>query len=113
MSEVVTLSFLVENFNQAFEEKLSAIKNAIKKNVFLLESFNDYIDDLENADWEYFEKDENAWREELFVLPNATILDNLEKYRSDCEKVAYQEGYLPDNEGTDVREWAHNLSSYF
>lgn len=113
MNEVITLSFSVENFNQAFEEKLSAIRGSIKENVFLLESFNDYIDDLENTDWAYFEKKENAWREELFVLPNATILNNLEKYRSDCEEVAYKEGYLPDNEGTDIREWAHDLSSYF
>lgn len=113
MSEVIALNFSVEIFNQTFEEKLSAIRSAIKENVFLLESFNDHIDDLENADWAYFEKDENAWREELFVIPNATILDNLEKYRSDCEEIAYKEGYLPDNEGSDVREWAHNLSSYF
>lgn len=113
MTKVITFNFSVEDFNKSFDEKLSSIREAIKLNVFLLESFNDYIDDLENTDWDYLEKSENAWREELFVLPNVTILENLEKYRTDCEEVAYKEGYLPDNEGTDVREWSHNLSSYF
>ncbi|HEN9012806.1 TPA: hypothetical protein ACGWER_002016 [Streptococcus agalactiae] len=81
-------------------------------NEFLRDSFSDWVDDLEDTDWEYYDEEEDLWKEDLLKLGYSGILSKLEEYQADWEEVAYEGGYLPQNEGVDVRNYSDNLTEY-
>ena len=74
--------------------------------------FEDWVDDMYNTDWDYYGSDSDAWIS-LMSMTNADILKVLKQYAEDNEAEAYANGFLPDNEGVDVREWSNSLYDYF
>lgn len=75
--------------------------------------FEDWVDDMYNTDWDYYGSDSDAWIMSLMSMTNADILKVLKQYAEDNEAEAYANGFLPDNEGVDVREWSNSLYDYF
>ena len=68
---------------------------------------------MENTDWDYYGTDPISWVLSLMRMTNSEILAELKKYAKDNESEAYEKGFLPDNEGVDVREWSSTLYDYF
>ena len=91
------------------------MKNIIETiaSTFVVESFEDWLDDMENTDWDYYGTDPISWVLSLMRMTNSEILAELKKYAKDNESKAYEKGFLPDNEGVDVREWSSTLYDYF
>lgn len=91
------------------------MKNIIAStpSVFVTESFEDWIDDMQNTDWDYYGSDSDAWIMDLMSMTNTEILKALKLYAEDNEADAYANGFLPNNEGVDVREWSSSLYDYF
>ena len=91
------------------------MKNIIETiaSTFVVESFEDWLDDMENTDWDYYGTDPISWVLSLMRMTNSEILAELKKYAKDNESEAYEKGFLPDNEGVDVREWSSTLYDYF
>ena len=91
------------------------VKNVVASipSVFVTESFEDWIDDMHNTDWDYYGSDPDAWIVDLMSMTNAEILKALKLYAEDNEADAYAKGFLPNNEGVDVREWSSSLYDYF
>lgn len=91
------------------------MKNIIETiaSVFVVESFEDWLDDMDNTDWDYYGTDPISWVLSLMRMTNSEILAELKKYAKDNESEAYEKGFLPDNEGVDVREWSSTLYDYF
>lgn len=91
------------------------MKNIIETiaSTFVVESFEDWLDDMGNTDWDYYGTDPISWVLSLMRMTNSEILAELKKYAKDNESEAYEKGFLPDNEGVDVREWSSTLYDYF
>lgn len=91
------------------------MKNIIETiaSTFVVESFEDWLDDMENTDWDYYGTDPISWVLSLMRMTNSEILAELKKYAKDNESEAYEKGFLPNNEGVDVREWSSTLYDYF
>ena len=91
------------------------MKNIIETiaSTFVVESFEDWLDDMENTDWDYYGTDPFSWVLSLMRMTNSEILAELKKYAKDNESEAYEKGFLPNNEGVDVREWSSTLYDYF
>lgn len=91
------------------------MKNIIETiaSTFVVESFEDWLNDMENTDWDYYGTDPISWVLSLMRMTNSEILAELKKYAKDNESEAYEKGFLPDNEGVDVREWSSTLYDYF
>lgn len=99
-------------FYNIFNNRVKNIVASISS-VFVTESFEDWVDDMYNTDWDYYGSDSNAWIVDLMSTTNADILKVLKQYAEDNEAEAYANGFLPDNEGVDVREWSNSLYDYF
>ena len=95
-------------FNNRMKNIIETIASA-----FVVESFEDWLDDMENTDWDYYGTDPISWVLSLMRMTNSEILAELKKYAKENESEAYEEGFLPDNEGVDVREWSSTLYDYF
>ena len=99
-------------FYNIFNNRVKNIVASISS-VFVTESFEDWVDDMYNTDWDYYGSDSDAWIVDLMSMTNADILKVLKQYAEDNEAEAYANGFLPDNEGVDVREWSNSLYDYF
>ena len=95
-------------FNNRMKNIIETIASA-----FVVESFEDWLDDMENTDWDYYGTDPISWVLSLMRMTNSEILAELKKYAKENESEAYEKGFLPDNEGVDVREWSSTLYDYF
>lgn len=95
-----------------FEQFKSAILSFLD-NPFVKESFLDWCQDMEETDWTYYEAEPTAWQDNLIELGLVGVLRALARYRENWEIVAYQENYLPDNHGVDVRNWSNELTEFF
>ena len=58
------------------------MKNIIETiaSVFVVESFEDWLDDMDNTDWDYYGTDPISWVLSLMRMTNSEILAELKKY---------------------------------
>jgi hypothetical protein len=99
-------------FYNIFYARMKKITSLIAS-VFVAESFEDWLQEMHDTDWDYYGADPDAWIMSLMSMTNADILKVLKQYAEDNEAEAYANGFLPDNEGVDVREWSNSLYDYF
>lgn len=99
-------------FYNIFYARMKKITSLIAS-VFVAESFEDWLQEMHDTDWDYYGADPDAWIMDLMSMTNTEILKVLKQYAEDNEAEAYANGFLPDNEGVDVREWSNSLYDYF
>nr|DAF53328.1 MAG TPA: hypothetical protein [Siphoviridae sp. ctHjK2] len=80
--------------------------------VFTVEAFEDWADDMESTEWEYYGASPDDWKKTLLSKGTDDVLANLLRFQDDIEAEAYANGYIPQNRGTDVREWSNLLTEY-
>lgn len=80
--------------------------------VFTVEAFEDWLYDMEDTDWDYYDASPDDWKITLLSKGADNVLANLLKFQDDIETDAYNKGYIPQNRGTDVREWSNLLTEY-
>lgn len=79
---------------------------------FVEESLSDWRQDMEDTE-SYYDEDFNfEWEEFLDNQEFDDLFNKLEEYKMNEEDDAYKEGYLPNAEGSDVRNWSNILSDY-
>ena len=75
----------------------------------------EFIKMLILLDSEFVEESLNDWRQDMEDTESYYDEDfdfELEDYKMNEEDNAYKEGYLPNAEGSDVRNWSNVLSDY-
>lgn len=79
---------------------------------FVEESVSDWRQDMEDTESYYDEEINFEWERFLDNQEFDNLFKKLEEYKMNEEDNAYKEGYLPNNEGSDVRNWSNVLSDY-
>lgn len=79
---------------------------------FVEESLSDWRQDMEDTESYYDEDFDFEWEEFLDNQEFDDLFNKLEEYKMNEEDNAYKEGYLPNAEGSDVRNWSNVLSDY-
>lgn len=79
---------------------------------FVEESLSDWRQDMEDTESYYDEDFDFEWEEFLDNQEFDDLFSKLEDYKMNEEDDAYKEGYLPNAEGADVRNWSNVLSDY-
>lgn len=79
---------------------------------FVEESVSDWRQDMEDTESYYDEDFDFEWEEFLDNQEFDDLFSKLEEYKMNEEDNAYKEGYLPNAEGSDVRNWSNVLSDY-
>lgn len=79
---------------------------------FVEESLSDWRQDMEDTESYYDEDFDFEWEEFLDNQEFDDLFSKLEEYKMNEEDNAYKEGYLPNAEGSDVRNWSNVLSDY-
>lgn len=79
---------------------------------FVEESLSDWRQDMEDTESYYDEDFDFEWEEFLDNQEFDDLFGKLEEYKMNEEDNAYKEGYLPNAEGSDVRNWSNVLSDY-
>lgn len=79
---------------------------------FVEESLSDWRQDMEDTETYYDEDFDFEWEEFLDNQEFDDLFNKLEEYKMNEEDDAYKEGYLPNAEGTDVRNWSNILCDY-
>lgn len=79
---------------------------------FVEESLSDWRQDMEDTESYYDEDFDFEWEEFLDNQEFDDLFRKLEDYKMNEEDNAYKEGYLPNAEGSDVRNWSNILCDY-
>lgn len=79
---------------------------------FVEESLNDWRQDMEDTESYYDEEFDFVWERFLEDQEFDVLFRKLEDYKMNEEDNAYKEGYLPNAEGSDVRNWSNILCDY-
>lgn len=67
---------------------------------------------MECTEWDWYDVSPDDWKKSLLSKGTDNTLSNLLRFQNDIETDAYNEGYIPQNRGTDVREWSSLLTEY-
>lgn len=79
---------------------------------FVEESVSDWRQDMEDTESYYDEEIDFKWERFLENQEFDDLFKKLEEYKMDEEDNAYKDGYLPNAEGSDVRNWSNILCDY-
>ena len=79
---------------------------------FVEESVSDWRQDMEDTESYYDEEIDFEWERFLENQEFGDLFKKLEEYKTNEEDNAYKDGYLPNAEGSDVRNWSNILCDY-
>lgn len=79
------------------DKQLEILITTINKRIrgeYIQDCFSDWICDMENTDWEYYEEADDQWKKDLLAKEADVIITALNQFAINTETEAYQQGMV-------------------